>query len=347
MSLITPEKGTLDYGAWNVLHNGLKLREGESVVLVTDETTVELGGALYRQAEALTGKVPKRYSMEQFGPRPLTRFPSELEADLKGVDVTLYASGNQAGELAFRRPFIAAAMKAGARHGHAPGIDNRIMLTGMQSDIPASDKRCTELYERLSPARWARVTTPAGTDITLEFNDKVNWVNSGWDFSKRGEWHNIPSGETFTWPANANGVYVVDGVLGDHFDQKYGSLTETPVRYHVKGNHITEIFCHGNTSLEAELRKYVFESHNGDILGELGVGALDVPDLIGRMLQDEKALGTIHIAHGDTYSERTGAPNYGSNTHCDGVMRKASLQTNKEFVLREGIYQPVTKVTIN
>src|SRR3989344_1925275 len=119
MNTVAPEKGTLDYGAWNVLHNGLKLQDGESVVLVTDDSTEELGGALYRQAESLTGKVPQRYAMEQFGQRPLKSLPSELEAALQRVDVTLYASGNQAGELAFRRPFIAAAMKAGARHGHA------------------------------------------------------------------------------------------------------------------------------------------------------------------------------------------------------------------------------------
>ncbi|MEK6899405.1 MAG: aminopeptidase [Nanoarchaeota archaeon] len=340
-----PEKNTLDYGAWNVFKNGLRLQSGESVLLITDESTRDLGDALYRQAELLTAKVPKRYSMEQFGPRPLLSLPSELEKALQKVDVTIYASGNQPGELAFRMPFVGAAVKAGARHGHAPGINNEIMLTGMQADILESNERCKELYERLSPIEWAHLTTPAGTDIRLEFSPNINWINSDWDFSKKGEWHNIPSGEVFTWPSNTNGIYVVDGVLGDHFDQKYGSLEKTPVKYTVRGNHITDIKCPENSDLETEINKYVFDSHNGDILGEIGVGALDVKNLIGRMLQDEKASGTVHIAHGNIYSERTGAPDYRQTTHCDGVMRKVTLETNKEFILREGIYQPSTKVT--
>ncbi len=60
------------------------------------------------------------------------------------------------------------------------------------------------------------------------------------------------------------------------------------------------------------------------------------------MLQDEKALGTVHIAHGSNYPEDTGAPDYGQPTHCDGVMLRATLQTNRDFVLKKGVYQPLS-----
>ena len=37
MAKAIPEKGTMEYGAWNALYHGLKLQPGEKVVVVTDK----------------------------------------------------------------------------------------------------------------------------------------------------------------------------------------------------------------------------------------------------------------------------------------------------------------------
>ncbi len=221
-----PEKGTMEYGAWNALYHGLKLEPGEKVVIVTDKEQQRIGDIFSEQARALSGDV-RLFVMEDFGERPLTYLPEDIEKELSNVNITLYLAGTREGELAFRRPMIRTAVGHGARHGHGVGINEEIMLTGMQADIPESNRLCREIGERLEGISWARVTSDLGTDMTLEFHPDVKWLVSDWDFTKK--WHNIPSGEVFTWPYRTNGSYIVDGVLGDHFDGKYGSLQRTPV----------------------------------------------------------------------------------------------------------------------
>ena len=89
------------------------------------------------------------------------------------------------------------------------------------------------------------------------------------------------------------------------------------------------------------MRAYIDGHHNGDLLGEFGVGALEVGKLVGLMLQDEKALGTVHIAVGSNYHECTNAPDYGQKNHCDGVITRATLVTSKgDIILKDGVYQP-------
>ncbi|MBI3623709.1 aminopeptidase [Candidatus Pacearchaeota archaeon] len=344
MVKIVPKKGTLEYGAWNALANALKVRNGEKVVVITDKENIAIGKAFAEEASNLAGRGIDFYSMEQLGTRPLTSLPEYLEDSLKNANVTIYAAGTQEGELAFRSPMIKTAVSNGARHGHAVGVNEQIMLSGMQADIESCNKMCSELYNRLNGIDWMRITSPAGTDVTLEFMQRISWINSDWNFSVPREWHNLPSGEVFTWPARVNGVYIVDGVLGDHFDQKYGDLGETPVRYKVQNGIIKSVDCPKNLGLEGELRRYVFDTHNGTIIGEVGIGALEFEGLTARMLQDEKKRGTAHIAHGSTYSERTGAPDYGQTTHCDGIMLNVTLETGRgtktDIILKDGIYRP-------
>lgn len=347
----TPRKGTLEYGAWNALDNAFRIRPRESVTIITDAATVPVAEAFQRQATELSqgGRV-RVLVMEDFArplTRPLTRLPFEMRNALRQADITIYAAGTREGELEFRMAMGDAAVGNGARHGHGPGLNEAIMLSGMQSDIPAANRRCEEVYRRLasedghSIVDWIHLTSERGTDLRLQFQGApVIWDNSDWDITKPGCWHNIPSGEVFTWPCAAEGRYVVDGVLGDHFDQKYGPLANSPVTYEVEGGRITSISCPRNKALERELTDYVFSGPNENRIGEVGIGALEVEGLVSHMLQDEKMLGTVHIAHGNNYSSRLGAPFFDQKTHCDGIILAPTLQTSRgEFILKNGIYQ--------
>ncbi|MBI2652406.1 aminopeptidase [Candidatus Woesearchaeota archaeon] len=333
-------KGTIEYGARNGLENALNLRDEENVVIVTDEASRHIGDVFLSQASAISPSgVISVFVMEDFGARPLTGLDSRLKQALESANVTLYVAECKEGELPFRRALITTAMKYGARHGHAPDINNEIMLSGMQVDIPESNRLCRELYERLTGVSEIRIVSDAGTDLTLKLNPDYRWEPSDWRFSQ-GHWYNIPSGEVFTAPFDVHGVYVVDGVLGDHFDTKYGSLASNPVTYVVRDGKIIGIWCPMNVDLEKEIRNYVFSNPNERKIGEIGIGALDVKQLVHRMLQDEKKLGTVHIAHGDNYPEKTNAPDNGAVTHCDGVILKPTLLTSRrEYILKEGIYQ--------
>ena len=175
----------------------------------------------------------------------------------------------------------------------------------------------------------------------------MTWKNSDWIFSP-GCWHNLPSGEVFGAPSSAEGIYVVTGVLGDFFTEEYGSLTDTPVTYHVSEGRITKIECPRNQALQFDLWAYINQNDKQDVegggnlmLGEFGVGALDLDEFVFNMLQDEKMRGTIHIAHGDNYADECNvAPNY-ATTHCDGIIIRPTVFTSKgDTLILDGVYQP-------
>ena len=42
------------------------------------------------------------------------------------------------------------------------------------------------------------------------------------------KWANLPAGEVLTSPARVDGVYVVDGILGDYISARLGDLHATP-----------------------------------------------------------------------------------------------------------------------
>jgi aminopeptidase len=84
-----------------------------------------------------------------------------------------------------------------------------------------------------------------------------------------------------------------------------------------------------------ELRK-VFDRIGPDArnVAEFGVGTLDTARISGNVLEDEKALGTIHIALGNNASMggRVTAP-----VHLDAVVRKPSVWLDGALWMRDGV----------
>ncbi len=114
-----------------------------------------------------------------------------------------------------------------------------------------------------------------------------------------------------------NGVYVVDGVVGDYLCDKYGDLEHQPLTIRMQNNRITEVFSE-NKALEQDFWAYTHTDENSDRVGEFAIGTnIELTNVIGQILQDEKFPG-IHIAFGNPYGEHTGAKWF-SGTHIDVV----------------------------
>jgi hypothetical protein len=47
----------------------------------------------------------------------------------------------------------------------------------------------------------------------------------------------------FTSPARVDGVFVVDGVLGDWLANKYGRMAEHPLRIEIEDSRIVRLSC--------------------------------------------------------------------------------------------------------
>ena len=187
-----------------------------------------------------------------------------------------------------------------------------------------------------SKSREARVTTPAGTELTATFSENLKWVPDTGLLWYRGMFGNLPAGETYTCPENVEGTVVVDGVLGDFFNQKYGNLETTPVIIPVKKSRadLEKITCE-NEELLAELREYLKQDENANRVGEFACGTnTSLQALVGNLLQDEKFPG-IHVAFGYPYPQETGA-DWESGGHLDGILKRCSVWFDNVQIMEDG-----------
>ena len=161
-----------------------------------------------------------------------------------------------------------------------------------------------------------------------EFGPALKWLKTSGIISP-DKWGNLPGGEVFTSPARVDGVYVIDGVLGDWLAPKYGDMREYPLSVTIENSRIRDVRC-DRADILADFRAYTSTDENSDRVGELARETnLAVRDVIGQILQDEKIPG-LHLAFGHPYSEHTGA-DWRSGTHIEVDVRIGQSQFGEEY----------------
>ena len=115
-------------------------------------------------------------------------------------------------------------------------------------------------------------------------------------FRERGQWGNLPTGEAYLAPleGRSHGVVVVDGSMAGV------GVVQTPIRITIEDGYATDIAG----GPEAEALRSLLDVHGRDArtVAEFGIGTNDRAILTGVILEDEKVMGTIHIAFGDNKS---------------------------------------------
>jgi len=319
-------------GARNAIRVCLQLKAGERITIITDEATCEIAAALQAEVEEI-GSEHAVFVLENYAPRPLTAMPQIILDDLAHSQVSIFAAQSQPGELTARMQMSDVVNKKHIRHGHMVNINRQIMLEGMRADFREVDALSQRLVERARRAKRIRCRTPGGTEFEGEFSPKLKWLKTSGIISPE-KWGNLPGGEIFTAPANTNGTFVVDGVVGDYLCSKYGDLRDTPITIQVRDNRIVDLTS-DNKELLQDFRGYTSTDENSNRVGEFAIGTNTAcTHVIGNILQDEKIPG-IHIAFGHPYSEHTGA-DWTSKTHIDCVGRDFDIWFDDEPVMRAG-----------
>ncbi|RZH69108.1 aminopeptidase [Natrinema altunense] len=288
----------------------LSLESGESCAVVTDDKREPIGTAIYDVASEITDDaVIVRYPPgETHGSEP----PAPVAAAMAGADVVLAPTTKSLSHTRARTE----ANEAGARVATLPGITEDVFTTGLAADYESIAAHCAAVREQVDGADEIRVTTDAGTDITFGIGDR-EWLSDTGIVHDPGEMSNLPAGEVFISPETADGTFVVDGTMRPH------GLLEPDQRltFEVEDGLVTTIS-------DDEIRATVEDAAEdvGDAaynLAELGIGTnVAVTDLVGSVLLDEKAGGTVHIAIGDNagIGGETEAP-----IHLDGILREPTV----------------------
>ena len=319
-------------GARNAVRVCLRIQPTEKVTVITDEVSLEIAAALVHALEAI-GCTYLAWVLEDVATRPLTNLPKIIADDLETSQVSIFAVQAQTNELRSRIQMTDIVNRRKIRHAHMVNINKQIMLEGMRADFQKVDRLSAKVVERVRSARQIRAKTPSGTDLTAVLNPNYKWIKTSGIISTE-KWGNLPGGEIFTTPGEANGTFVIDGVVGDYLCAKFGDLKTTPLTVKMKGNRIVEAES-ANKELRDDFWAYTHTDENSDRVGEFAIGTnIELKDVIGQILQDEKFPG-VHIAFGNPYGAHTGADWY-SSTHIDVVGRNFDIWVDNEQIMRHG-----------
>jgi aminopeptidase len=325
-------------GARNAVTTCLRIAAYEKVTLIADETTLQIAAALVAELETI-GCVWNAFVLEELAERPLAGMPDEVLVDMETSQVSIFAVQVQPNELRSRMQMTDVVNRRHMRHAHMVNITPEVMVEGMRADFNAVDRLSQVVLDKVRRASYVHATTAAGTDIRAELNPAYKWFKTSGIISPE-KWGNLPGGECFTAPGEVNGVFVVDGVVGDFLCARYGILRETPLTIEISRNRIVSVEC-ANKELKKDFWAYTHTDENSDRVGEFAIGTnIGVTRVIGNILQDEKFPG-IHIAFGDPYGDHTGAP-WKSTTHIDVVGLGFNIwlggADGEEQIMRDGTF---------
>ncbi|MGB3092963.1 MAG: aminopeptidase [Candidatus Zixiibacteriota bacterium] len=300
------------------ISNCLMVKKGESVLVITDQPLRKIGYAFREAAEeaaaeAMLLEILPRSSNGEEPPGSVAKF-------MKDFDVLIIPTSKSMSHTNARRE----ACEAGARCVTLPGIMEDTMERTLNADYQEIAQRSIKLAEMVNRGKTARVTTPAGTDITMSIEGRECHADTGLVHNP-GDFSNLPAGEAYIAPVEgtANGVMVVDGSM-------VGKVKK-PIRIMVKDGLATEIT--GDRSAE-ELEKMLEPfGQPGRNIAELGIGTNHKARIVGNVLEDEKVMGTVHMALGDNKSM---GGNVSVQSHLDGILLKPTLWIDEEKIMEDG-----------
>ncbi|RPI25821.1 MAG: aminopeptidase [Acidobacteria bacterium] len=315
-----PDSPELLSAALIAVRDCMGARPGENVLIITDEPLRSIAYALRHAALQLGLEVllvemlPRKTNGEE---------PPEPVADLmKRFDIVLCPTSKSLTHTDSRR----AASETGARIATLPGVDEPIMIRCMNADYEAIARRTYSLCRLMEKTRTIRVTAPAGTDIVLPVAGRTAHASSGL-FKERGQWGNLPTGEAYLAPTEdlSSGVVVVDGSMAGI------GMVQTPIRITVEKGYATDI----TGGEEASKLFQLLEPHGRPArnLAEFGIGTNDKAILSGKIIEDEKVQGTIHIAFGDNKS-MGGSIRVAS--HLDGLVQRPTVWFDDNLIMEDG-----------
>ncbi|MEM1657992.1 MAG: aminopeptidase [Candidatus Jordarchaeales archaeon] len=304
-------------GAVSACRQNLAVKEGENVVVVADPDMVVYGESFAYAAEVLGAEVTLVLMKDRgrHGAEP----PRPVAAAIEAADVFILTTTHSLSHTEARRR----ATERGGRGASLPGVTKQMFLEPMMADY-GYVKRLTEaVASLLDKGKEVRLTSPSGTDLTLNLEGRIAMRDDG-DYTRPGLWGNLPAGEACIAPVESEGegVIVLDSVLGSFDGSKITVKSGRAVSF--KGDEAKRI--------ENKLREV------GDCafqVAELGVGTNPKARLVGNILEDEKVMGTVHVAFGDNTSFPGGRNKCA--VHIDLIILKPTLTIDGETVMKDGV----------
>lgn len=324
-------------GARQVLSQCLGMIEGDSLVLIYDESTVEVADILSLEADILAVDVSRqfvgldlqrRYSAAPNGTPPLPDWGAITNA--RGV---LSALTDSSDTTVFRRDLIKRGTDRSRRWAHVPGFSVELLATALNADYEEIDSRNELLALALCLSSSAELVTSDGyTESLLRMQlgglDRPPITSTG--IIALDTWGNLPGGETFIAPieGSAEGEFCLNGAMR-------GYVLSDEQNINMRFSDGLLVHYEGPREAKDHFSSLIAPQAGGSLgLAELGIGTnASITELNGASIHDEKCAGTAHIAIGD--NSRYGG-SIAAAIHEDLVVTSPTLHLDGREVLREG-----------
>jgi len=302
-----------------VVRDCLGVRGGEDVLVVCNPATRALGERLRDEAQR-TGADAVLAIMGEGGSHGAEP-PDPVAAAMLKANVVLAPTVQSLSHTAARK----AATDAGARIATLPGVTEEMLARAMSADIDGLRRRGHALAEVLTRGSEARITCPHGSDLRLGLQGRAGIPDAG-ELSEPGTFGNLPCGEGFIAPLEheGDGRLIIDGTIAS-----LGTVKE-PVKLTIESGALISA-----TGEEGERLMELLTVHGPEAMhvAELGIGTNEKAILSGELLEDEKILGTVHVAFGASagIGGTIQVP-----VHLDCVLMNPDLVVDGEPVVRGG-----------
>ncbi|MGQ9664646.1 MAG: aminopeptidase [bacterium] len=299
-----------------VIRQCLGIKKSESVVIVTDKPCRQIGKILWEELPDKT----KSLLVEIAPTGGHGKEPPALVAELiKKCDAFIIPTSFS---LTHTRARIEAT-KLKIRGATMPGITADVMVRTLNADYQKIARLTKRMENLLTRTKEVIIKTDNDAELYLDISSRKGHPDTG-IIRTPGSFSNLPAGEAYCAPLEnrSEGKVVIDGSFAPL------GILKKPVVLVLKSGRIVKIS--GSKKLEK-----IFEraGENGRILCELGIGTNYKAIITGNVLEDEKVIGTVHLAFGNNLG--FGGKN-DARIHLDGVIKKPSVWFDNKLVIKQG-----------
>jgi leucyl aminopeptidase (aminopeptidase T) len=301
-----------------ILSRNLAIENRERILLVTDEGKRAIARRFLEVAEELgsTSKLVTIPIPEVHGVEP----PAAVAREMLDADVILIITTKSISHTQAR----AEATEQGARIAAMSGVTEDILRRFSQVDLTRMKARTNMLADVLDRGTRVLLTSREGTDLTFSIAGRIAHGRKASVFDRPGYWGNIPCGEAFIAPVedSVNGTLVIDASIAGI------GLVDRNTIVSIERGKVVGIEG-GNAAKRFEA---LLDDSNKRQVAEFGIGTNDKARITGITIEDEKVLGTCHVAFGN--NRFFGGENQ-VEFHVDCVVRDPAIVIDQRTIVVE------------
>ena len=311
----------LKKAAETVMKQCMDLKPHEQLLIVSNIETTEIAQALFQAGQEIAGDT--RWLTYPTGAIHGEEPPSWVANAMKVADVVVAPTQKSISHTGARRE---ACSQYQTRIATLPGITIDSFIRGLSADYDEIARISERVFQALSSHQAAIVTSPSGTELTIQMGNAP--VKSIGKITTPGAFSNLPDGESELAPKTANGILVVD---------RCGQYITEPTRITITDGYITDIEQSPSgqrfaSLIEASEKKD--GNNNARFIAEFAIGTNPNARITGLILEDEKVLGTCHIAFGDNTSYPGGSNK--SVLHIDTIVVSPTIVLDQTKIMENG-----------